>query len=142
MAGVPAEWRGAFVQFVETGETTEAFLSHLDRDPATQQAVELAFNAQSRALEDLAQVLREGDQPAVAPAPAQAAPVPQTFQTVTKVLETALRLPKIQRHAVLEAALTSATQGLAAASADRTALRETLADIREAAGVVEAGIEK
>jgi hypothetical protein len=51
-----------FRQFVQTGEAPDDFLAYLERDPAAQQAVERAFDAQAEALGGLANAIHEGSQ--------------------------------------------------------------------------------
>ncbi len=60
---VPLVWREEFVQFVQSGEASEAFLNFLDESPDCQEAVEEAFTAQAAAFERFAAHLH-------APAPA------------------------------------------------------------------------
>src|SRR6266542_4527873 len=97
---VAPEWRAAFVQFIETGEAEGTFLDHLDRDKATQEAVELAFTAQSEALEGLAQTLRERE-PVAAAVQSVQPNATQTFDAIVRVLETAVQLPSHERTKVL-----------------------------------------
>jgi hypothetical protein len=57
-AGLPEQWRGGFVHFVETGEADERLLEFLDTDKAAQAAVEAAFNETADALKGIAEALR------------------------------------------------------------------------------------
>jgi hypothetical protein len=136
---VASPWRGAFVRFVESGDADEAFLDYLDRDASAQQAVELAFGEQARALEGLAQRLRESDAP-LATAGSTRPAAAQMFETLTRALETAVRLPTAERHTVIEAAIARASEGIAE-KGDRAELRETLADLKHAAAVAEAAVD-
>ncbi len=140
MANVAPEWRSAFVTFIETGEAEEAFLNHLDRDKATQDAVELAFGAQSEALEGLAHALRESDTVFKAAIVTQSAAA-QTFDAITRALESAMRLPKEERHAVLEGAIATVSRDIASIG-ERRELQETLSDLKHAVGVAEAVVER
>ena len=56
---VEPQWKGAFVRFVETGEAGEGFLAYLDQDASAQHAVEMAFEAQANAFENLAEELKK-----------------------------------------------------------------------------------
>lgn len=140
MTKVPPEWRPAFLRFVETGEADEAFLDHLDGDKTTQEAVELAFSAQSQALEGLAHALRESDTMIKATNAGEPAAA-QTFDAITRALEGAVRLPKEERHAVLEGAITTASRDIARIG-DRHELQETLSELKNAVGVAEAAVER
>jgi hypothetical protein len=137
MTNVAPEWRSAFVRFVETGEADEAFLNHLDRDEETQAAVERAFSEQSKALEGLAQALRESDTALAAQAPRPRAV--DTVEMMTRSFETAVHLPPVERHAMFEAAITKASQGLAA-KGERQGLRETLSDLKQAVVAAQAAV--
>src|ERR1039458_642118 len=55
---LPAEWRAAFYQFLETGEADKPFLDYLESDKAAQTAIEAAFKRQAAALEGLGALLR------------------------------------------------------------------------------------
>ena len=48
-----------FFRFVETGEANQIFLDYLDTDPNAEKAVDIIFQAQARAFEDLARKLRK-----------------------------------------------------------------------------------
>src|SRR4029078_7259932 len=54
---VPEFWREQFVHFVSSGDASEEFLAFLDKDPKTQEAVEMAFAAQVRSFEKFARHL-------------------------------------------------------------------------------------
>lgn len=56
---IQPQWKGEFVRFVETGEAGEGFLKYLDDDSDAQQAVEMAFQAQASAFENLAEELKK-----------------------------------------------------------------------------------
>ena len=56
---VQPEWKGEFLRFVETGEAGEGFLAYLDQDASAQHAVEMAFDAQANAFENLAGELKK-----------------------------------------------------------------------------------
>lgn len=51
-------WQRDFESFVETGEASEAFLKHLERDASCQRAVDVVFRQQAAALEELSRDLR------------------------------------------------------------------------------------
>lgn len=137
---VAPEWRDAFVRFIGTGDAEEAFLDHLDRDKPTQEAVELAFSAQSEALEGLAHALRERDTVASAVHSAQAGAA-QTFDAVARALESAVQLPSQERTAVLERAMTTVSRDMVRIG-ERQELQETLSDLKRAVGAAEAVIER
>jgi hypothetical protein len=139
IAKVAPEWRAAFVRFVDTGEADDAFLNHLDQDKSTQEAVEIAFNAQAEALEGLAQALREPG-PVPAPARSKEPSAAQTFDAVALVLEAAVHLPSTERTRVLEDAMTTVSRGMVRVGEGRE-LRDTLSDLKEAVGAAEAVIE-
>lgn len=48
-------WQKDFLAFINTGEGSEEFLAHLDTDPQGQAAVDLAFTAQAKVFEGLAE---------------------------------------------------------------------------------------
>jgi hypothetical protein len=54
---VPEIWHEQFVHFVSSGDASEEFLAFLDKDPKTQEAVEMAFTAQVRSFEKFARHL-------------------------------------------------------------------------------------
>jgi hypothetical protein len=138
---VAPEWRAAFVEFIETGKAQDAFLDHLDQDKSTQDAVELAFSAQSEALEGLALALRERE-PVVAAA--HSAPQPastQTFDAIARVLENAVQLPSRERTIVLENAMTSASRDMLRVGESQE-LQDTLSDLKHAVGAAQAVIQR
>jgi hypothetical protein len=55
---VEPKWHKEFLQFVETGDASEEFLTYMDRDPSCQQAVEAVFSEQAAAFESLSRDLR------------------------------------------------------------------------------------
>lgn len=59
-------WRSEFVQFIHTGDASDDFLQYLDSDPASQQAVEQAFVAQSEAFQRFAKLLQSPEELAAA----------------------------------------------------------------------------
>lgn len=134
---VAPEWRNAFVRFIETGEAEEAFLDHIDRDKPTQEAVELAFSAQSQALEGLAHALRESERPIRA---ANSAPTPaQTSDAIARALETAVHLPSQERTAVLETAVATVSRDMVRMG-EAQELQNTLSDLKRALVVAEAAV--
>jgi hypothetical protein len=54
---IEPRWREEFLRFVETGNADPGFLSYLDHDPSAQRAVEMAFDAQAEAFEQLSREL-------------------------------------------------------------------------------------
>ncbi len=132
---VAPEWRSAFVRFIETGDADETFLDYLDRDKEMQEAVELAFTAQSQALEGLAHAL-QGSDTLLRSGEAQA-PAAQTADAIARVLEAAVLLRSEDRSAVLESAMTNASRDLIR-TGEPGELQETLADLKRAVGAAEA----
>lgn len=59
---VAPAWRSEFVQFIHTGEASDEFLSYLDTDPSSQEAVEQAFAAQSAAFQEFAKLLQSPEE--------------------------------------------------------------------------------
>jgi hypothetical protein len=57
---VAPEWRGAFSAFVESGESSDAFLRYLDHSQEAQEAVEIAFREQAAAFDEAVKALRGG----------------------------------------------------------------------------------
>jgi hypothetical protein len=58
LSGIAEYWHGDFTNFVQTGDASPKFLQYLDGDPEAQKAVETAFTEQARALEGLAQLVK------------------------------------------------------------------------------------
>jgi hypothetical protein len=58
LSGIAEDWHGDFINFVQTGDASPKFLQYLDGDPEAQKAVETAFTEQARALEGLAQLVK------------------------------------------------------------------------------------
>ena len=54
---IDGNWHGEFVRFVQEGEASDDFLAYLDANRDCQKAVDMAFEAQARGLEDLGQAL-------------------------------------------------------------------------------------
>ena len=67
LQNVDRRWHSEFLRFVETGEAGDEFLQYLNDNKGGQQAVEMAFNAQATAFEDLAEELKKGPQPLGSP---------------------------------------------------------------------------
>ena len=134
------EWRNPFVRFIETGEAEEAFLDHLDRDKATQEAVELAFSAQSQALEGLAHALRESE--TLTPVDSNTASTPaQTSDAIARALEFAVYLPSLQRTAVLETAVAAVSRDMVRIGEGQQ-LQDTLSDLKRAVVAAETAVNE
>lgn len=106
---VNGKWHQEFVRFIDSGQASEEFLEHLDRDESLQRAVEEAFAAQAQALQEFARWAKSGeeDRPEE-PVPAAAA------QVVGERLEAALAeaavLPTEQRREVAGRAAAAAAR--------------------------------
>jgi len=59
LRSVDNRWQKDFLTFIETGEGSNEFLTYLDNDPQGQKAVDLAFSAQAKAFEGLAEEFRK-----------------------------------------------------------------------------------
>ncbi|HEY3130681.1 MAG TPA: hypothetical protein VGL91_14590 [Acidobacteriota bacterium] len=97
---VQPRWHKAFLHFVETGEAESEFLDYLNQDKDSQQAVEMAFNAQAEAFQGLAEELKRAPEVAIAAVPAREPAV--VSAKMAEAVEGALELPPDQRDEVLE----------------------------------------
>jgi len=59
LAKVAPRWHKDFLNFIDTGEAQQDFLTYLDEDKEGQKAVEMAFNAQAEAFHGLAEELKK-----------------------------------------------------------------------------------
>jgi hypothetical protein len=108
---IEQRWRGEFLRFVETGGADPAFLEYLDHDPSAQRAVEMAFDAQAQAFEELSQELAKSkDKTAKQPNVSSATAV---SMNIVRAVVAALGLPDAERTvaisqaaAALEASMT------------------------------------
>ena len=87
--GVPPGWRPDFAKLIEGDEVSDEFLSFLDTDKATQDAVEKAFEAQAGVLEILSQALKS-DRKALSTAAPSHEPIPPHLEVVASQLAEAL----------------------------------------------------
>jgi hypothetical protein len=98
LKNVAPEWHKEFLRFVETGEAEDNFLQYLNKDKGGQAAVEMAFDAQVKAFEGLAEELKK-PQPQIE-APAELARA--ASRTMATAVETIVQLPPEQRGEALE----------------------------------------
>src|SRR5262249_39062139 len=115
-------WRDAFLKFTETGQASPEFLQYLEGDANAQKAVELAFEQQAQAFEDVAKDLAK---PAARAAEMTAVPAPEGSGKNLQAGESALRLPEGERDRMIQATVAALTSS--AQPKERHALRE-LAD--------------
>ena len=100
LKNIAPKWHKEFLRFVETGEATDSFLDYLNKDKGGQAAVEMAFDAQVKAFEGLAEELKKPQPPMeVSVELARAA-----SRTMATAVETVMHLPPDQRGEVLEEA--------------------------------------
>ena len=97
---IAPKWHKEFLRFVETGEATDGFLDYLNKDKGGQAAVEMAFDAQVKAFEGLAEELKK-PQPPMEVSVELARTASRTMATA---VETVMQLPPDQRGEVLEEA--------------------------------------
>ena len=105
---IEPRWRGEFLRFVETGNADPGFLTYLDRDPSAQRAVEMAFDAQAQAFEELSRELAKPKDKATDQSAATAVSV-----NIVRAIVATLGLPDAERTvairqaaAALEASMT------------------------------------
>lgn len=84
---IDAKFRDDMKRFLRTGEASGPFRNYLDNDEQAQAVVEKAFAADIKAFEDLAQLLREGDDDLVAAGPDAAS------NLIVRGVEAAMHLP-------------------------------------------------
>src|SRR5579864_711425 len=100
LKNIAPQWQKEFLRFVETGEASDPFLEYLNEDKGGQAAVEMAFDAQVKAFEGLAEELKK-PQPATEVSVELARAASRTMATA---VETVIQLPPEQRGKVLEKA--------------------------------------
>jgi hypothetical protein len=105
VSNIDPRWRKDFLDFVNTGEGSDEFLAYLDNDPEGQQAVEMAFTAQAKAFEGLAEEFRKpafSSQEEVTAAPAVLA-----SESLTQAVEDVARLPYEERLQAVQQTVSS-----------------------------------
>jgi hypothetical protein len=131
---VPEQWRVEFLRFVETGNASEDFLAFLDRDVASQEAVDAVFERQAQVLEDLARGLRANDPvraaQSVLSSPATARSVNAVATDLTRALSQTATLPEPARREVF--AQTEAAIGQVEPKEKADDVRKAVADMAEA----------
>src|ERR1700682_2924632 len=132
LKSVKPQWHKAFLQFIDTGEADDAFLKYLNEDEEGQQAVELAFNAQSKAIQGLAEEFRNPRSQATDFA--NLAPSISLSTDFAKAVEGVLELSPEKRYEVVRQAASSLTRSAQPGrqrevEAIAEAFRENLGDV-------------
>ena len=128
---VDPTWHSEFLNFIETGEASEEFLTYMDQNPSCQRAVEAAFSEQAAAFESFSRDLR-ATVPAKTLVEAQATAV---SHNMAHALEQTLQLPPAERASVLRRAVSALTQEVP--KRQREELKEIVSDLeRRVAAVV------
>jgi hypothetical protein len=94
VSNIDPRWQKEFLEFVNTGEGSDEFLAYLDNDPQGQQAVELAFTAQAKAFEGLAEEFKSSASPRDE---ASATPAVLASESLVQAVEDVARLPYDER---------------------------------------------
>ncbi len=100
LKNIAPQWHNEFLRFVETGEASDNFLDYLNKDKGGQAAVEMAFDAQVKAFEGLAEELKKPQPPMEVSVELASA----ASRTMATAVETVMQLPPDQRGEVLEKA--------------------------------------
>src|SRR5438552_13084288 len=98
---IQPQWKGEFTRFVETGEAKEGFLTYLDQDPDAQKAVEVAFQAQANAFENLAEELKKAE-PNVGVVIGTLKPVENVSAKVAEAVKDLSQLPPKEKQQALD----------------------------------------
>ena len=104
---VPAQWRGAFDTFIDTGHLDPAFRNALDTDADLKEAVDHAFRRQVEALGQIGRALRAQGAAARATADTPSGSAETSRRTVQAFSSTLRRLfhaPPRERDTILDAA--------------------------------------
>jgi hypothetical protein len=99
---IDKRWQKDFIDFVNTGEGSDDFLAYLDHDPRGQEAVELAFTAQAKAFEGLAEEFRKPSSP-----PVEIASASLASKNLTQAVGDVARLTPDQRNEALQQTVSS-----------------------------------
>lgn len=95
---VQPQWKGEFVRFVETGEAGEGFLTYLDQDASAQHAVEMAFEAQANAFENLAEELKKTQPEEIGVVVGAVEPIEMVSAKVAEAVKDVSHLPPDDRR--------------------------------------------
>jgi hypothetical protein len=128
---IAPRWQGEFVQFIHTGEASDDFLQYLDSDPASQQAVEEAFAAQSAAFQEFAKLLQSPEELAASVAAPSSADL---AHDISASLRQAAELSGYDQHQVVEAVGRSIREELTGAKRQKAA--ELVGDLSRMVGKV------
>jgi hypothetical protein len=104
LKNVDHRWQKEFLTFIDTGEGSNEFLTYLDNDPQGQKAVDLAFNAQAKAFEGLAEEFRKAPSSNIE---AKIEPTAVASESLTQAVENIARLPHEQQLEAVRNALSS-----------------------------------
>jgi len=101
---VDPRWQKDFLTFIDTGEGSNEFLDYLDHNPQGQKAVDLAFSAQAKAFEGLAEEFRKAPSPNIE---VKIEPTEVASESLTQAVGNIARLPHEQQLEAVRKALTS-----------------------------------
>ena len=104
LKNVDHRWQKEFLTFIETGDGSNEFLTYLDNDPEGQTAVDLAFSAQAKAFEGLAEEFRKATPSDVE---VKIEPTAAASESLTLAVENIARLPHEQQLEAVRNALSS-----------------------------------
>jgi len=104
LRSVDNRWQKDFLTFIDTGEGSNEFLTYLDNDPQGQKAVDLAFSAQAKAFEGLAEEFRKAPSANIE---VKIEPAAAASESLTQAVENIARLPHDQQLEAVRIALSS-----------------------------------